>query len=323
MAHENCALVSRISVGNRTRCIGNNETHHRSATHKMIRKDLKKFIVSSAAITVAVVVLWMRYQPTIRATVQNFFSPFWQIRSVPSENADAAMLDESKEELIERISRLETELENQRGAGKRLRALKNENRELRQLLGVAPSPFWKPAVARVISRDPASGGRRLTIDKGANEGIRVGHLVLANGYLHGRVGDVADDSATVITVIDPNCSVPVIIPEIGAEGIMFGEKAARWSNDPLCVVNYLFRDLNYKLDMSVQTSELSRDIPPGIPVGTVVLNSHGNVAEVIDTLYARVHVKPQAVHSSFQIVLVLTGGTSRVQVAGAAGSVRK
>lgn len=85
----------------------------------------------------------------------------------------------------------------------------------------------KCILAKVFSTYPFNIKGALTIDKGSNDKIKNGQVVLASeNILLGQISEVYDDSSVVRTIYDPNWQLPVKIGEEKINGLFVG------GNDP-------------------------------------------------------------------------------------------
>ncbi len=111
---------------------------------------------------------------------------------------------------INEIDRLRTDNEALRAEKARLEAENSrlaefgrENELLTGMLQLRAGFELKTTAAAVIARESSEFRRTVTLDKGSNEGIAVGDVVVANGgALAGRVTAVGPESATVVLLTD-------------------------------------------------------------------------------------------------------------------------
>jgi rod shape-determining protein MreC len=113
---------------------------------------------------------------------------------------------------IDRLRRTNRELaaENQRLATQnaQLQEVARENDQLAALLAVRSAYAYKTVVATVIARERPDVGRTITIDRGSNDGIAQGDVVIAaGGALAGRVTDIGSTSAHVTLINSPSSTV--------------------------------------------------------------------------------------------------------------------
>jgi rod shape-determining protein MreC len=100
--------------------------------------------------------------------------------------------------------------ENQRltAENARLDEIRRENESLTGLLQMKAGFDFKTAAATVIARESSEFRRLVVLDRGTNDGIVVGDVVVAaGGALAGRVVEVGPDSAKVVLVTDSSSTV--------------------------------------------------------------------------------------------------------------------
>lgn len=89
------------------------------------------------------------------------------------------------------------------------RAVEDENRRLRALLGLREVALQPVAFARLIASTASSTRRFATISAGVHQGVAVGMPVRTSLGLVGRVLAVSRNTARVLLVTDPESVVPV------------------------------------------------------------------------------------------------------------------
>lgn len=160
--------------------------------------------------------------------------------------------------LLAEVSKLQSEIAS-------LGEVRSENERLRKVLDFQSQQPHARLTAHVISHDVSPDYISIRIDRGSNEGIRVGLGIVSPDGVVGRVHRVAREYSDVITVWDPESSIDVIVQRSRARGILSG------------AVRGLECDLRYsdKLD-DVQVGDLVvasgfGDIfPKGLLVGSVI-----------------------------------------------------
>ena len=100
-------------------------------------------------------------------------------------------------------SRLRTDNQSLRRSVAELQASGRENDELRRALGFQRSFGHRLVTAAVIGRGPDVFSRTLTIDRGSEDGLRAGMVVVTGAGLVGRLREVGPHSAAIQTVADP------------------------------------------------------------------------------------------------------------------------
>jgi rod shape-determining protein MreC len=89
------------------------------------------------------------------------------------------------------------------------RALRNENEQLRSLLGLTRSRDTEIAAARLLTSTAASARRFAIIDVGSDDGVQPGQPVRSADGLIGRTLDVGGSVSRVMLVSDPQSVIPV------------------------------------------------------------------------------------------------------------------
>jgi rod shape-determining protein MreC len=148
----------------------------------------------------------------------------------------------------------------------RLHELEVENRELRNLLSLrdqmGPGAF---VPASVIARDDTPYVQAITIDRGANDGVKEDAVVITHKGLVGRVERVNPTSAKVRLINDLNSSVGVRLQtESRTTGVLRGQ-----SQGNLMVIAYIPQTDSVEAGDVVITSGLGAVFPEGLVVGKV------------------------------------------------------
>lgn len=230
------------------------------------------------------------------------------------------------ERLRQENERLKAQLADQQDAQQRVL-------ELEDALGVKQSrPEDQLLGASVIAQDPSGLKRAIAIDRGLDDGVDEGMVVLSrNGTLVGTVSRAYQDFAWVKLITDPDSSVnaqvntggpqpqttppPVLTPETpapGAEPTPAAPTTAQTS-EPLAVRGVAEGDLRQKLIMDllppdatiaegslVTTSGLGGNYPRGILLGSVK-----SIEERPQSPFKRATLEPAAQLSGLDTVLVL------------------
>ena len=174
-----------------------------------------------------------------------------------------------------------------------LRDVENENTVLREQLNLLPRDHYNLEACFVISQDPNGMGNWLGIDKGSNDGIRVGDsVIVSKGVLVGRVQEVNAETAKVLLLTNPESTVNVATLKNGTKGVAKGEYG-----------------LGITFDMILQTDAINvgdevitsgGDIPRGLYVGTVQ-----EVHSSEDYLFQQAVINSPVQASKLQILFVV------------------
>lgn len=217
-------------------------------------------------------------------------------RSLVSRVGDGIHLLGRIAELDRENERLSAELERIESENAQLREGQAELDSLRERLDAPIPEEHKTLVAGVIGHDAISGTKRLTINRGSNNGLAVGMPVLSSGgILIGRVDQVLAGQAEVLLLADDRSAIPSRIAESRATGITRGELGLG-----LTVTDIPQQETVNEGDRVV-TSGLGGDIPAGIPLGSVEA-----VESAANELFQTARVRPFVDVTTLEYVYVLT-----------------
>ncbi|WP_243116773.1 rod shape-determining protein MreC [Heliophilum fasciatum] len=135
-----------------------------------------------------------------------------------------------------------------------LLAFKQEKEKNLQLLG-----------ARVIARDPESWFNAVTIDRGSEDGVAPGMVLINNDGVIGHVTSVNPRSAHVLLIIDKEGPVPGMLQTTREPGIV---EARNDVNSQLQMI-HLRRDAAVQEGQLVITSGLGAIYPRGLRIGYI------------------------------------------------------
>lgn len=202
-------------------------------------------------------------------------------------------LVQENEELKQKVSDLETELENASDA-------LDENEELRDMLGVAQrNTSMKYEEAEVVARQMDEWSSVLTIDSGKKDGLSLYDSVVNSDGLIGYITDLSAHSAEITTVLDPNLQCGAKI--IGTDELGVAQGDYQLMSDGKLKVSYLNRDATIGKGSKVQTSGSGGVFPAGLTIGTVE-----SVDTAADGMSAYALVQPSVKVSNVTRVFVIT-----------------
>ena len=193
--------------------------------------------------------------------------------------------------------------ENERLANEnaRLRAVREENDQLTALLQLRSGFEHETVAARVIGREMLETRRLITLDKGTDDGIELGDVViLKGGALAGRVTDVGPNFARITLISDSSSTVVGQLLGTGATGEIVGQAGS------VLIMRNIDSAVQIGLDEEVFTAgiELAGGIrspyPKGLVIGTVV-DVERDANDVVQTAY----LVPAANLDSFELALVI------------------
>ncbi len=147
----------------------------------------------------------------------------------------------------------------------RLQVLTNENQRLRSLLGARAGLREQTMVVEFLEVDLDPFSHRVVVDRGLDDGVYSGMVMLdANGIM-GQVDVVTSSSAEVVLISDPDHALPVQLARTGLRSIAFGTGDSAVLMLPSVSIN-----ADIKRDDILLTSGLGKRFPAGYPVARVM-----------------------------------------------------
>ncbi len=273
------------------------------------RKHLRGLTVIGCVLA-AVLILFAGYRSFRRffsGLSRDFMSPFLNsVVRTEDKAAAASLMLSSKIRLARQLAA--TSRENARLAAENntLKSLERENRALRAFLGLPRKNGYQPVFAEVLARAVSTWREGFVINRGENDGIAPGDLVVAMDdrgrfAAAGRIKEVSKRTSTVMTLFSEECHFSVILASSRHAGGLEYDPYSRVQK-----VKYLPADGTYAEGEQVVTSGISSYTPPGLPVGRVVKSANGNIATIRDQMFAEVEVRPILNPDTIQFVAVYT-----------------
>lgn len=204
-------------------------------------------------------------------------------------------------DIVRENERLRQELERLKAQLAAAEDAERRAQDLEEALGVKESrPQDEFVVADVIAQDPSGFKRALAIDRGSDDGLDEGMVVLSkSGSLVGTVSQVFDEFAWIRLVSDPNSAVNVAVLSGGDESEARGVAAGDLSGE--LSLELLPADAAVREGDLVTTSGLGGNYPRALLVGSVEA-----VEEKPQALTKRASVEPAADLGALDTVLVIT-----------------
>lgn len=179
------------------------------------------------------------------------------------------------------VSRVSTGLGDALADAETLSELRQQNRELTELLTQAEEYRLEAerlqgllsmkqtydirgVTGRVIGRSTDAWNQTITVDVGSADGVEMGLTVLGPSGVVGQVVSVASGSCTVRLITDAQSGVSAIIQSSRAEGIVRG------SLQGVLFLENIDADVNVNIGDVVLTSGLGGSYTKGLLIGTVV-----------------------------------------------------
>lgn len=186
----------------------------------------------------------------------------------------------------------------------KLKIIRKENAELKQLLSAATNANTHAMAAQILAVDTSTNRQLLVLNKGKRDGVYVGQPVLDAKGIMGQIVDVGSMTSTMLMISDGKSAVPVQNNRTGERAILVGTNTV----NQLSLINSPKTSSINAGDLLV-TSGLGRRYPEGYPVGIVkeVINTPGEE-------FSKVIVAPLASLNSSHLVLLIWPGEEHAEL---------
>jgi rod shape-determining protein MreC len=183
---------------------------------------------------------------SMRNSFRNFYDHYLNIINTTRENA---VLQKKVESLENKIFDLYS--------------VKKENERLKKLLKFGDEVSHKKVLAQVIGWDTSNEFRVLRINKGSDSGIKLKKTVITVNGLVGYTYRVSRNYTDILTILDQNNRVDVVVDRTRSHGILEGLSNFQ------CRMKYVVRTEPVKIGDILVTSGLGNLYPKGIKVGEI------------------------------------------------------
>lgn len=199
--------------------------------------------------------------------------------------------------------KLRTELLAEQGATREVQQL----RSMVQLDGALGLKDYAPQTGRVIAQSPTVWYATVRVDKGSDDGVRMGNPVVNEQALIGTVTEVFSGSSQVTLITDTTSNVSALALA-GPRASIFGVVSAASAGNPNdLVLKYAAASARLNTGDRVVTRGTVQDarslpslFPPGLPIGQITHIDHAGT----DT--QKVHLRPFANMQGLNFVQILT-----------------
>lgn len=204
------------------------------------------------------------------------------------------------------VSELRAERDRLRTEALRNESLLRDNKRLSDLLeldGALDLKSRAPRTGRVIFQSPTVWYATIRVDKGSDDGVRVGQPVINEEALIGRVTEVFGSSAQVTLITDTTMKVPARAGRRGIFGIVEPASAGNTSD---LVMRFAPPGARLSpgdrvLTRGTEPEDSNESLyPPGLPIGDITrIDNEGTDTQEI-------HLRPFADMRSLDFVQILT-----------------
>ncbi|HJV94892.1 MAG TPA: rod shape-determining protein MreC [Albitalea sp.] len=177
----------------------------------------------------------------------------------------------------------------------RVEQLQEENKRLRALLELRPALSVHSQPAEVLYDAPDAFSRKVILDRGATQGVKLASPVINEAGVLGQVTRVYPLSSEVTLLTDKDAAIPVLNPRTQARSAAFGSA----TGDAL-ELRFMAGNADVQVGDMLYTSGVDGVYPPGLVVARV-----SAVDRKVDTGFARISLTPAAPAGGVRQVLVL------------------
>lgn len=225
-----------------------------------IRKNSKRYTVLGLIILfflIVSVVLKTMIPYGVFPVERWIYASFYTLKDLTVYLKDKEDLYRENKELHRKIQILELQMIN-------LRYMEKENKILRNYLAFKTTyGINHVKVAKVIAYSPDEWLSGFVVDIGMRESVRMGDLVIYNGYVVGMVDKVYDHYSTVIGINDKGYKMAVRTSKTGELCLYQGFENRKG------LLKFVRPEQDIRIGDTVVTDTISENIPSGIPVGII------------------------------------------------------
>ncbi len=237
------------------------------------------------------------YLDNVKQSIAKLVSPIYLVVNLPSQLY--IWIDEqgtTKQTLLNQNKQLNGELTRLKANLQTHNALLLENQKLKQLLGASYQiSSQKFILGRVSSVSQSRLKKQIIINKGSNDNLAVGQVVLGSEGVIGQITQTTPLYSTVLMITDPTQYVPIKNQRNGIRGISKGVA----SNQGRLVVNFIESDFDVVLGDLFLTSAIGSKFPAGYPMGKVI-----HIEQHTDDPFLHIELAPIQTTEQLEFVLI-------------------
>lgn len=201
----------------------------------------------------------------------------------------------TKESLRRENIRLQAELLQARARLQTQDYLIAQNARLNGVLSTAQSTEHHLLLARVIGTDSNPLRQVVVLNKGANDGVKIGQTVIDENGILGQVLNVYANTSRLLLITDEQQSVAVVVARTGQRAMVSGNGKPNGLS-----LDYIFKTADVKVGDELISSGLGERFPAGYKVGEVL-----DIDTTRTDNFADISVTPAADFLDSRYVLIL------------------
>jgi rod shape-determining protein MreC len=234
-----------------------------------------RFLALAAALLALAVLSQQSWAAGARGTAKSALAPLEaQMMSLASAVERSTAIFGDIASLRADNQRLQAENQDLKRQLAEMNAAAYDNKELRLALDFQRSFGHRTVTAAVVGRGPDAFSRTLQIDRGSDDGVRAGMIVVSGAGLVGRVREAGPHGAIVQTLADPQSRANVFLSGSGLQGTVIGGPSALQLQ-----LEHRIGSVASKGEWAI-TSGVGGGYPRGLVVGDVTRVTHSDAASV-------------------------------------------
>lgn len=200
-----------------------------------------------------------------------------------------SIVNTSKENIVlkKEISRLESDLTF-------MEEMRKENLRLKQLLNYSDELPQERVMAQVVGWDSANEFKVIRLNRGTKHGVKTMSPVITDQGLVGYVYRATENYSDVLTILDQNNRVDIIVERTRTHGIVEGVFNFK------CALKYIMRNEPVEVGDKLITAGVGGIYPKGIKVGMITDITRENFGMTLS-----IEVVPSVDFDKIEEVLVL------------------
>ena len=200
-----------------------------------------------------------------------------------------SIVNTSKENevLKKQISRLDSDLTS-------MEEMRKENLRLKRLLNFSDESSHQKIMAQVVGWDSSNEFKVIRLNKGTRHGIKAMSPVITDQGLVGYVYRTTENYSDVLTILDQNNRVDIVVERTRTHGIVEGVFNFK------CALKYIMRNEQVEVGDKLITAGVGGIYPKGIKVGMIT-----DIAKENFGMTLSIEVVPSVDFDKLEEVLVL------------------
>lgn len=224
--------------------------------------------------------------------------PIYELSLYPSSfGRYVQMRTQSKQALLRENYRLQVALMQANAKLQQQDHLAAQNARLQGILSTTTSNEYNLLLAQVVGTDTNPAKQIVVLNKGINDGVRIGQTVIDENGILGQIINVYPNTSRLLLLTDEQQSVSVVVLRTGQRAMVSGK-----GNAHTLSLDYIFKAADVQEGDVLISSGLGGRIPAGYKVGTIK-NINESVSETDN--FVDIDVSPAAnfIGSSYALIL--------------------